>query len=416
MLFRCSLHFVSIVCLTSFGSASSTWYVDASAVPPGQGTLISPYADIQFAIDRATTLSGDTLLVAPGDYAPFGTKGKSLVIRGEEGPAATRVLQPAMSTAVELDSSFSHLEGFTVLTGGSAVMILGAARVKKCVLSATTLQSRGDGVRVEIAGQDSYVEQSTIAGFNDAVESHPFECPTLHVDSCAFSSNLHDLGSSGGCYAGYASYCAFTKPPVGSGSWILTAPVIHADLGFWAPADFHLAPLSVCIDAGNPAAPPDPNGSVADIGGLPYDPLYAETPTTYCTGKIHSGGCAARIAWSSIPWLSGPDDFTLAANLALNGSAGLFLWSDGPALIPFAGGNLCIAPPMARGPLLFSGGTASGSDCSGAFVWPVSHAYMQAQAWLPGRILYAQCWGRDPGSAYPEKSQLSDAIVFQIVP
>ncbi len=102
--------------------------------------------------------------------------------------------------------------------------------------------------------------------------------------------------------------------------------------------------------------------------------------------------------------------------LALNGMNGKFIWGAAPKATPFAGGTLCIAPPVFRGPTLFSGGNGSGSDCTGTYVWPVTHAYMQQQAWQASSILYAQAWGRDPGSAFPEKSQLSDALVFQVIP
>jgi hypothetical protein len=51
--------------------AQTTWFVDASAVPPGNGTPGSPYASIQYAHDQASTLSGDTLSLAPGTYTDF---------------------------------------------------------------------------------------------------------------------------------------------------------------------------------------------------------------------------------------------------------------------------------------------------------------------------------------------------------
>ncbi|MBL7191584.1 right-handed parallel beta-helix repeat-containing protein [bacterium] len=48
---------------------------------------------------------------------------------------------------------------------------------------------------------------------------------------------------------------------------------IFADPLFVNPAggDFHLQAGSPCIDAGDPDSPPDPDGSIADMGAFPYD-------------------------------------------------------------------------------------------------------------------------------------------------
>lgn len=49
-----------------------------------------------------------------------------------------------------------------------------------------------------------------------------------------------------------------------------------ADPDFWqlAAHDYHLLPSSPCIDAGDPLDPPDPDGSVEDVGALWADPDY----------------------------------------------------------------------------------------------------------------------------------------------
>ena len=52
------------------GSAGpgTTWHVDVNGTPPGDGSPGNPYASIQHAIDQATTVDGDIVLVAPGTY------------------------------------------------------------------------------------------------------------------------------------------------------------------------------------------------------------------------------------------------------------------------------------------------------------------------------------------------------------
>jgi predicted outer membrane repeat protein len=70
----------------------TTWFVDAAAVPPGNGTPGSPYTSIQYAHDQASTLSGDTLSIAAGDYREALTfaQGKALNLVGA-GVASTRL-------------------------------------------------------------------------------------------------------------------------------------------------------------------------------------------------------------------------------------------------------------------------------------------------------------------------------------
>ena len=412
--------------LVAHAGGQTTWYVDANAVPPGLGTQLKPYTSIQYAIDQPTTSSGHTLIVAPGHYIEaIDNKDKGLTIQSSAGPLVTFLVNGIVKPAVLFRNTTlgptNSLVGFTVYTAGNGVSISGPAKVARCILYRTQPGLGSTGIQAEESSLKLIrVERCTIARFFSGIGASPFDCAVWVVDSCVFVDNQNDLGYAASCNPGNAKtqYCSFTKPPAGTGGWLNNLPVIHPDLGVWSlpSLDFHLEPLSVCIDTGNPALLPDPDGTRADIGAVVYDPLYAEEPTTYCTGKVHSGGCAPRVAWSGTPTLSGADDFVLQAHLALDGMAGKFIWSLAPQATPFAGGNLCIAAPIVRGPILQSGGDGKATNCSGVFVWPVSHAYMQSNQWLPGRILYAQAWGRDIGSAFPEKSQLSDAIVFQILP
>src|SRR5262245_36910003 len=73
-------------------AAQTTWYVDASAAPPGNGTAASPYASIQYAISRSRTVDGDTLLVLPGTYFEnVDFLGKAIKVFGRDGAADTRI-------------------------------------------------------------------------------------------------------------------------------------------------------------------------------------------------------------------------------------------------------------------------------------------------------------------------------------
>lgn len=76
--------------------AQSTWHVDAAGTAPGTGTLADPYTRIDYAVDQAGVLTGDTLLVAPGDYVDEvidpGTK--DLTIASTGGPEVTWISGP----------------------------------------------------------------------------------------------------------------------------------------------------------------------------------------------------------------------------------------------------------------------------------------------------------------------------------
>lgn len=54
--------------LLALAAPQTTWYVDASAAPPGIGTQADPYTRVDFAVAQAATASGDSLLIADGVY------------------------------------------------------------------------------------------------------------------------------------------------------------------------------------------------------------------------------------------------------------------------------------------------------------------------------------------------------------
>lgn len=70
--------------------AQTTWFVDASATPPGNGTPGSPYTSIQFALEQPTTVGGDTLSIAPGIYTEHVEAfGKDVDLFAPGGPQVT---------------------------------------------------------------------------------------------------------------------------------------------------------------------------------------------------------------------------------------------------------------------------------------------------------------------------------------
>lgn len=131
---------------------------------------------------------------------------------------------------------------------------------------------------------------------------------------------------------------------------------IDLDPKFWGNSDYHLMPGSFAVDAGNPLAPPDLDGSIADMGALPYDPQYCGI------------GCSTDIAWltglsntnstgrASLPFILGSKSVTtnnlvLAAEQLPTGTVGYFLLSTNPGFVHLFGGsqgNLCLGAPIVR--------------------------------------------------------------------
>jgi hypothetical protein len=141
--------------------------------------------------------------------------------------------------------------------------------------------------------------------------------------------------------------------------------------------------------------------------------------STYCTAKINSLGCTPAISVTGSASASAGSGFAIAATQVMNQKLGILLYGrSGRAATPFHGGFLCAAPPRHRTPPVISGGSASGSDCSGSFSFDFN-------AWIatgadptlaPGTQVNAQYWSRDPGFAPPNNVSLTDAVEFGICP
>src|SRR5678815_3035481 len=97
-----------------------------------------------------------------------------------------------------------------------------------------------------------------------------------------------------------ANYCDVQGGFTGTGN-------LDADPRFWDEGgrDWHLLPSSPCIDAGDPSATTDEDGSRADMGAFAYDAFYCASPRTYCTAKTNSLGCVPALGSTGTPAASG---------------------------------------------------------------------------------------------------------------
>ncbi len=400
---------LQLVAGAALARPQSTIHVDVHAAPGGDGSATAPFNSIQSAIDAPTTTALDTVLVAPGVYQgrvtiPFA---RPLTVRSSDGPQATVIRASSGADTVNCESG--ALEGFTVFkTGGGGfdgrVVTCESGALRRCVvIGVPTL----DGIGLNGGG----VSHCLVSGCRNAVRffGHPAGAvsnsilwnnsnPTV-LDTSLPSSNIFD-------------YCVVDQV-LGSGSTtnLDTPPLVRS----FTSRDFHLRATSPCIDAGDPSAPLDPDGSRADIGPLPFDPSYAPF-SVYCTAKVNSLGCTPSIFADGNASASAPVPFEISCSGELNQRPGLLFYGFAPRNTPYQGGFLCVDSPVRRTALLDSGGTVIGDDCSGVYVYDFNARIQSGADPLlePGVEVFAQFWSRDSGASFT--TNRSDALRFPVLP
>jgi Tol biopolymer transport system component len=144
------------------------------------------------------------------------------------------------------------------------------------------------------------------------------------------------------------------------------------------------------------------------------------TLATYCSAGTTTHGCVPTIAGIGTPSATAGAGFTIVANAVEGQKSGMIFYDvSGPRSTPFGGGSsvLCVATPLQRTGMQFSGGTAAACDGQLALDWNqfiVSHPIAVGIPFVGGEIVWAQAWFRDPLA--PGGSNLSDAIWFDVCP
>jgi hypothetical protein len=157
------------------------------------------------------------------------------------------------------------------------------------------------------------------------------------------------------------------------------------------------------------------SGSIT-INGTVRGSWSVPTTSTYCTAKVNSLGCTPAVNFTgTASWTNG-QPFLVGASNVISQKTGLAFYGYAAAATPFQGGIKCIAPPTFRSVNQSSGGSASGTDCTGSYSFDFN-ALIRSQidpGLLPGRAVFAQIWSRDPGS--PSLTGLTNAVRFTIAP
>ncbi len=158
------------------------------------------------------------------------------------------------------------------------------------------------------------------------------------------------------------------------------------------------------------------------VGGLTIhanqEPIHV--PLTYCIAKLNSLGCLPAISSTGTPSASATSGFVLRCVQARNNKPGLLLYGvSGRANSPFSGGTLCVHTTVKRSFILNSAGSPSGSDCTGVYQLDLNSFAAGLLGGTPlqalrnvGTCVETQFWGRDPGFAPPNNTQLSNALEY----
>ena len=385
-----------------FASAQSTWYVDDDATGPFEGTAAAPFRSLQQANDDPQVQHGDTLLVAPGRYEPLRAT-RRLQIRSTNGALYTSIESgvPLRTVDFPVAACGSELEGFTVYAGAEATAVRGCdTTLRRCILLGLGVADTGF-----FDTGDGWLLHGIVSGFEIGIGASVYQKASAR-NSVVWGNDLDGQGPLYWCV--YGSEDPFLGGALDS---------IQADPQFvdFAGHDFHLAPGSPCIDAGDPSAAQDPDGSRSDIGLVPFDASY-QPHNAYCTAKLNSLGCTPAIAATNTASISSQSPFWITCSQQLNHRAGLLFYGFAPKSTPYQGGYLCVQAPVRRTGLLDSGGNVGVNDCSGVFAVEFNSIIQSGgDASLEiGVEVFCQFWSRDSASSFT--TNRSDALRFRLAP
>jgi hypothetical protein len=166
-------------------------------------------------------------------------------------------------------------------------------------------------------------------------------------------------------------------------------------------------------------------GIVPDINGNGIiDSCECTTPVQYCTPKFNSEFCLPSIGSTGLASATAGSGFVVNCTDVINNKSGLLFYGvNGRNSAPFQGGSLCVKAPIKRTPGVFSGGNPPPNDCTGVFSLDMNAFAVGALGGtplpaltVPGTVVNCQWWGRDPGFAAPNNTQLSGGLEYQICP
>lgn len=246
-----------------------------------------------------------------------------------------------------------------------------------------------------------------LASFSNSGAGLDFSAPGDDVYTTDLSGAA---GYSGGDYA-LVWGTSFASPYTAG-----VAALIRVVNPSWTPAQVEQKLQQSAVDHGATGYDTTYGWGVIDAWGAVAPPCVL--PAIYCTAKLNSASCAPSIASSGWPTFGGSTTFTISSTGFLNKKSGLLFYGTEPLGLAFQGGHLCVKPPITRTVVQNSGGSATGSDCTGTYSDDFEALILAATdpALIAGAFVYAQYWARDPADIAGFGTSLSDALSFQICP
>jgi hypothetical protein len=164
---------------------------------------------------------------------------------------------------------------------------------------------------------------------------------------------------------------------------------------------------------------PRSNDFANDGGKVDVLRLYPVAPVVYCTGKVNSAGCvpSLQVQFGTPDVTAGPaQPFQVRVVNLLNQKNGLFFYGLRASATAFQGGTLCVGAPTKRTITQGSGGSTSGSDCTGTMLYDFNALAASGvdPTLVGGQEVFTQAWSRDPAS--PSTTSLSNAMRFVFAP
>jgi hypothetical protein len=137
--------------------------------------------------------------------------------------------------------------------------------------------------------------------------------------------------------------------------------------------------------------------------------------SVYCTAKVNSQGCVPSISFNGSASATAGSGFNVTTRNLINQTTGLYIYgvNSFPWALPHQGGYICFTSPLLRTTGAATGGSATGTDCTGVIDFDFNAFLATLSPTLPvGTTIRAQCWSRDV--ADPFGSSFSDAVLFTI--